>query len=146
MRNRILIALVLATPVGSCTFDEGTVSSNIELEDCVKTQGYWKNHEEAWPVSSLTLGSTSYSKADLLRILRMPVSGNGLISLAHQLIAAKLNVANGGATTISGAIADADALIGGLVVPPIGSGYIVPKTASPLVGRLDGYNNTGECA
>ena len=66
---------------------------------CALTQGYWKNHTEAWPVSSLTLGSVSYTAADLESILEQPVgsdpSANGLIALAHQLIAAKLNAAAG---------------------------------------------------
>src|SRR5688572_23676843 len=65
----------------------------LRASGCTLTQGYWKNHPEAWPVASLELGSVTYSKAQLLSIFRTPVSGNGLVSLAHQLIAAKLNVA-----------------------------------------------------
>ena len=33
---------------------------------CPLTQGYWKNHSNAWPVNSLTLGSQTYTKAELL--------------------------------------------------------------------------------
>ena len=91
-------------------------------------QGYWKNNAEAWPVSSLTLGSGSYTQSELLQILNSPVAGNGLISLAHQLIAAKLNVASGAnASAIASTIAAADALIGGLVVPPVGAGSLAPS-------------------
>jgi cysteine-rich repeat protein len=115
-------------------------------EECAFTQGYWKNHPEAWPVSSLELGSVSYTSAQLLEILRTPVGGNGLISLAHQLIAAKLNVANNADDTdIEDEIAAADALIGGLVIPPIGAGNLHPSETSSLVGELDEFNNTGEC-
>jgi cysteine-rich repeat protein len=111
--------------------------------DCTLTQGYWKNHEEAWDVTTLTLGSTSYSQEQLLEIFRTPVRGNGLVSLAHQLIAAKLNVANGAADgDISDEIAAADALIGSLVVPPIGEGYLATSETSDLVGALDGFNNS----
>ena len=110
-------------------------------EGCTFTQGFWKNHEEAWPVSSLTLGSVSYTQAELLSIFGEPVAGNGLISLAHQLIAAKLNVANGADdSAIAQAIADADALINGLVVPPVGSGFLSPDDTSALVDALTDFN------
>lgn len=107
---------------------------------CVLTQGYWKNHEEDWPVLSLTLGSVMYTQAELLDILNTPAEGNGLIFLAHQLIAAKLNVASG-ASTPGTLIADADALINGLVVPPVGAGFLDPSVASPLTDDLDDFNN-----
>lgn len=64
---------------------------------CVLTHGYWKNHAEAWCVSSLTIGGTTYTKAQLLKALSDPTAGNCLISLARQLIAAKLNIACRGA-------------------------------------------------
>jgi hypothetical protein len=58
------------------------------------------------------------------------------------LIAAKLNIANGaGGTTISSDIAAADAMIGALVVPPVGSGALSTSSVSGLVGRLDSFNN-----
>src|SRR5688572_26907655 len=95
--NGLLLVLVFATTAASCSLEESTIESEVgNGDDCVFTQGYWKNHAEAWPVSTLVLGTVSYSQAQLLEILRTPVRGNGLISLAHQLIAAKLNVANGG--------------------------------------------------
>lgn len=109
---------------------------------CTYTQGFWKNHPDAWPVNNLTLGTVNYTQAELLQIFRQPVRGNGLVALAHQLIAAKLNVANGAdPTDAQDAIDDADALIGGLVVPPIGDGYLRPRDASDLVETLDDYNN-----
>ncbi|HEU0030095.1 MAG TPA: DUF4215 domain-containing protein [Kofleriaceae bacterium] len=111
-------------------------------DDCTLTQGFWKNHEDAWPVASLSLGGTTYTQAELLSILRTPVRGNGLIALAHQLIAAKLNIAAGASDLeISASIADADALIGSLVVPPVGSGSLSTDATSELVGALDDFNN-----
>ena len=56
-------------------------------------------------MTRLTLGTVTYSQAQLLAIFNTPVRGNGLISLAHQLIAAKLNIlagANGGALSSCG--------------------------------------------
>src|SRR5439155_6041416 len=78
--------------------------------------GFWKNHPAAWPVSTLTLGSQTYTQAELLTILSTPV-GSGTkadasLILAHQLIAAKLNIANGSdPTPVASTIADADALL-----------------------------------
>ena len=138
----IVLALGALTLVGCAEEgDLGTSSSQLTA-NCTLTQGFWKNHEEVWPVTSLTLGTVTYNQAQLLSILRTPVAGNGLISLAHQLIAAKLNVANGAAgSSIAGAISSADALIGGLVVPPVGTGTLKTNVTSSLVGQLDGYNN-----
>jgi len=108
---------------------------------CTMSQGYWKNHEEDWPVGGLTLGSVAYAKSELLSVLTTPVAGNGLISLAHQLIGAKLNIANGAnGSAISSTIAAADAMIGSLVVPPVGAGNLAPGTTSALVTALTNYN------
>jgi hypothetical protein len=110
---------------------------------CTFTQGYWKNHPNNWPVSSLTLGTVTYTKAQLISILKTPVGGNGLISLSYQLIAAKLNQASGASVPpdVASAIAAADALIGGLVVPPVGSGFLSPAATDSLTTTLDTYNN-----
>jgi len=110
------------------------------LINCTFTQGYWKNHPNAWPVSLLTLGTVTYTKTQLLSILTQPSQGNGLTILAHQLIAAKLNIAQG-ATPPSSLIGDADALIGGLVVPPVGGGFLDPNTVNSVSNDLDDYNN-----
>ena len=72
------------------------------------------------------LGTVNYNQAELLLILDQPTQGNGLVSLAHQLIAAKLNAAAGTSVpaSVATAIANADTLIGGLVVPPVGGGTL----------------------
>src|SRR5687767_5945628 len=87
-------ALLLAS-LGGCTWGQGLFDGALggdddvtPEEDCTFTQGFWKNHPEDWPVDELTLGNVTYSKDELLAIFGEPVSGNGLISLAHQLIAA----------------------------------------------------------
>jgi hypothetical protein len=119
-----------------------TVSETTPSTNCTYTQGYWKNHAAAWPVLSLTLGSVVYTQQQLLSILGQPVRGNGLISLAHQLIAAKLNILAGAdPTAAAAAIASADALIGGLVIPPVGAGHLNPGQTSGLTQTLDDYNN-----
>jgi hypothetical protein len=110
---------------------------------CVKTQGYWKNHAEAWPVNELKLGSVTYTKSQLINILRQPTKGNGLVSLAKQLIAAKLNTAAGAGAPIAiqTAIAQADLLIGNKVIPPVGTNSVKPSVTDGLNATLDAYNN-----
>ncbi|MEO6733524.1 MAG: hypothetical protein ABIN01_20035 [Ferruginibacter sp.] len=116
---------------------------------CTYTQGYWKTHGpipkgnnvNVWPVKTLTLGTVSYTDLQLQSIFDTPPAGNGLITLAHQLIAAKLNVANGAAPTyVAAKIAAADALIGGLIIPPVGGGTLAPSATSALVTALTNYN------
>jgi cysteine-rich repeat protein len=117
-------------------------AASVALTNCTFTIGYWKNHAEAWPVSSVTLGSITYTQAQALAILNQAVMGNGLVSLAHQLIGAKLNLAQGAASGALGtAIADADALIGSLTVPPVGPGSLDPSVTSSLNGTLDDFNS-----
>jgi hypothetical protein len=106
---------------------------------CVLTQGYWKNHPEDWPVDGLTIGFVYYSKAQLISILKKPVKGNGLISLAHQFIAAKLNYAECGRTVcwLETALQNVDYLIedkGGL------NGYARPSATSYWVTFFSDFN------
>lgn len=115
------------------------------VKGCTHTIGFWKTpqHLGNWPVTSLKLGDRDYSQNQLVSILNQPVQGNGLISLAHQLIAAKLNVATGATvpTSVANAITAADTLIDGLIVPPVGTGILAPRTTSGLTSTLDTYNN-----
>ena len=121
---------------------------------CTLTQGYWKTHGpipvgnnlDTWPVNTLSLGATSYTDLQLLSILNQQPLGNGLVSLAHQLIAAKLSIANGAdATAIASTVAAADALIGLLVVPPVGSDFLDPSVTDTLTKALDVWLNANEC-
>jgi hypothetical protein len=108
---------------------------------CTYTQGYWRNHPDAWPVTSLTLGTVTYQAGELMAILDNPAQGNGLVILAHQLIAAKLNVANGAdPSAVQQTITDADAMIATLVIPPIGNGYLPPGQTGNLTETLTEYN------
>lgn len=115
--------------------------STVLNQDCTFTLGYWKNHPSVWPVLTLTLGTVSYNQAQLLSILGQPSGGNGLVILCHQLIAAKLNVANGATAPCCSWIATADGLIGGLVCPPVGGGFLSPSSVNAASNALDDYNN-----
>jgi hypothetical protein len=83
------------------------------------TQGYWKNHLSVWKDGSgMTLGTNFYTNTQLESILQTPVRGDASVALAHQLIAAQLNIANGtDSTPIQGTLADANNLIGSGIVP-----------------------------
>jgi len=117
------------------------VSTAVQQQNCTFTQGYWKNHPGAWPAGTVKLGTVTYTPAQLLSIFNQPAAGNGLLILAHQLIAAKLNIANGAdPTAVQQSVIDADSMIGGLIVPPIGNGYLSPSQTSALTDTLTEYN------
>ncbi len=118
---------------------------------CTLTQGFWKNHPEAWPVEAITIGGVTYTKTEAIAILSTPPKGgDATYILAHQLIAAELNVLNGAdGSVVAATLADADAW---LTAHPLGS---APKGADRQAGIalaevLDDYNNgligPGHCA
>ena len=127
-------------------------------ENCPLTQGFWEHHPAAWPVSTLELGTVSYTQSQLVlnMLVESPGSGEGSdasLILAHQLIAAKLNLAFGSDPgPIVSIIAAADALIDSHTIP------IVPRItpSSPvgaqmvaLASALNNYNEgllTPNCA
>jgi hypothetical protein len=123
-------------------------------EGCTLTQGYWKTHgptpvgnnEYTWPQAvkdnGLYLGTNNYPAVDLLNIFNTPAQGNGLIALAHQLEAAKLNLANAASAPqeVLDAISAADFLINSLLVPPVGTGSLPSSQTSALTTILANYN------
>ncbi len=112
---------------------------------CPRSQGYWKNHLNAWPVGSLVLGDETYTKEEARAIMRTPTRGDASIILARQLIAAKLNVENGSnPDPVTETIDAADVLLsefpGRL---PYGVRTFTPKGKEMLrfARVLDAYNN-----
>jgi hypothetical protein len=111
--------------------------------DCTVTLGFWKSHAEAWDrVASIRLGTVTYTNAQLHAILNTPAKGNGLITLAHQLITAKLNALLGATPgpVTEAVVAQADAAIGARVVPPVGQGYLAPSSVAAMAFALDAFN------
>ncbi len=102
-------------------YPAGTIAQpflmEIDIPECTntKSQGYWKNHPDSWPVDSLVLGNRTYSKDELLSLLKKKKykKSDASIILAKQLIAAKLNVLNGANASdeVLDAIDQADQLI-----------------------------------
>jgi cysteine-rich repeat protein len=111
-------------------------------QQCLFTAEFWKDHIVDSQVVTLNLGETSYGDLGLRRILEEPAGGNGLILLAHQLIAAKANITAGADTAeISDELRDAEILIGDLVIPPHSTGFLDPSVTADLTSALEDFNN-----
>src|SRR5213080_1762751 len=112
---------------------------------CPHSQGYWKNNPRLWPVSSLTLGSQTYSKSELLNILKSSTTSDASMILARQLIAAKLNIDNGSdGTPVSSTIADADSLLSqfaGKLPYKVKTTSSIGKAMVNNATTLNNYNN-----
>jgi len=113
---------------------------------CPQSQGDWKNNPD-WPVAELILGTQSYSQEELVDILNMPVGrGNNAdasLILAKQLIAAKLNIANGAEASqeVQDAIESANALIGSNTIPMgVKPRSIQGKQMTNVAGFLESFN------
>jgi YVTN family beta-propeller protein len=79
---------------------------------CPLGPGFWRTRADAWPLTALTLGSQTYSQAELLALLNMPARGDASVILANQLLAAKLSIAHGATPSPIGAtILEADSLL-----------------------------------
>ncbi len=119
---------------------------------CTYTQGAYKNNFSS-KVVALNIGGTTYTAAQLLEILGTPVKGNAALSLAHQLITAKLNVYWGASVpaAVATAIVSADQLLATVTtnvlpvankLPPIGTAFLSPSaTTDALTQTLDNYNS-----
>ncbi len=127
-----IFTLVLATSLASAFSPSA---------GCTLTQGFWKNHPQAWPVDSILLGGVTTTQAQAIAILEALPRGDATYILAHQLIAAKLNVFNGAdPSAVEQALDDADSWLG---AHPLGSDPSNPDRAQgvALAEILDSYNN-----
>lgn len=62
---------------------------------CTLTQGYWKNHTSAWPAGYDPNAPFFNSGKSWIQVLNTPPKGSAYLILAHQYIAATLNIASG---------------------------------------------------
>jgi hypothetical protein len=111
------------------------------------TPGYWKNHPEAWPVPSITIGGISYTKAQAIAWL-MNVGKDKTTTMFSHLVSAKLNLLIGNdGSCVNPTIAAADAW---MATYPVGSNVAGSSAAwaagEPLAITLDNYNNGRLCA
>jgi hypothetical protein len=152
---------ISGTPMASGTFNyvvtvtdkngkSGTVNCSVTVTPpvtnvCGLTWGYWKNH--TWPVTTLVMGSQTYTQAEIANLLSLPVAGDASINLAHQLIAAKFNVLNGTPiSTDGGATAAADVLLAtfsGKLPYGVDPSSTVGSQMTTIAGQLDTFNSDG---
>ncbi len=103
---------VLLTVGLSLTLAIGQIAAQ-DTATCPVGQGYWKN-TPTWPVTELTLGGQTYSQVEVIILLNTPPAGDASLILAQQLIAAKLNAAQGlDAGVVMGVIAQGDSVLSG---------------------------------
>lgn len=143
---------------------------------CNFSQGFWKTHPEAWPILSCTdggkgcatpgvgmcIGGTCYGAAALLDNLNTPpASGNAVTILSHQLITAKINLANGcgadcfdkdypldnpNGLSVTAALASGQALLGGYGIGGTCTGSCPDRNAMlKAAATLQGWNLDPEC-
>jgi hypothetical protein len=108
------------------------------------TQGYWKNHTSVWAKQTLMIGTASDKQLTAENILQAPVRGDASVELAHQLIAALLNIMVIGtdSTPIAKTIADAQTLLGSGNVPEdIDPSSAVGQQMEADAAILDNFNN-----
>lgn len=140
--NRNAYRVTKATP-NAITTPTATATPAPTTSGCVLGSGYWKNYEQ-WPVNQLQLGNHTYNRQELESILRQAPPGNNLVQLAHQEIAAKLNIASGvDGSCVAQTLAAIDASIGNLIIPPAGNGHMPLTSYARTLGL---YNGGGLCA
>lgn len=163
-RAKLLFLSILAVTIVfiiSCQQEESPVSSDtaggrLYHGGCTYTPGWFKNHPNQWPTlpgGVMVLADFSYTKTEVVSILKQPVNGNGLVILAHAYFAARLNLfrANGVYTPpqeVQDAINDAHFLADNIAkVPPVGNGYLAPDfvkdgvSLQEVATLLDDFNN-----
>lgn len=111
------------------------------------TPGYWKNHADAWPVNSITVGGRTYSKAEAIAWLGK-VGKDKTTTLFSSLVPAMLNLMIGNdGSCVSSAIAAGNAW---MAIHPVGSnvagGSAAWAAGEPTHITLDNYNNGQLCA
>ena len=121
---------------------------------CTLTQGYWKTHsregpapyDEAWKnlgaleedTPFFTSGKTWYEL-----FWTPPSGGNAYIQLAHQYMAAKLNILDGASTTpaVVAAITSAETFFATYAGPSTSLSKAAKAAAQATASTLDQYNN-----
>lgn len=130
-----------------------TIAVDVPCEGgCTLTQGYWKTHsnkgpakyDDAWSMIGSNAEDTPFfgSGQTYYQVLWTEPEGNAYYILAHQYIAAKLNLLNGAGTTteVNGAVAWAE---GFFTTTPSTPAPVDPLRAQALSNAelLDDYNN-----
>lgn len=122
-------------PVDDGGGDDGGGDDGGDGDGCTLTQGYWKNHPDAWPLAT----DAEMCGSTMLEILETPPKGgDAWIILAHQYIAASLNVASGvvAPADVAAALDQAELLLTDCTISAAEK-----AEALALAGLLDAFNN-----
>ncbi len=121
-----------------------------QASDAFRTRrrAHWAQETSRWPVTSVWVGHECLSRTDALRVMQQPTWGDMSYAMAAEVIAAKLNVAEGEAPMgVPDMIARADAW---MLEHPIGSSVSVRGDAWRNAGdvifeQLHGFNSGRPC-
>lgn len=135
--------------------DDATVVFHVLCDrGCTLTQGYWKTHsregpapyDEAWKNLGALEEDTPFFSSGMTwyqTFWTPPAGGNAWLILAHQYMAAKLNILNGASTTasVSAAITWAESFFATYLTPSATLSKSVRNAALARAATLDQYNN-----
>lgn len=129
-----------------------SIPVTVSGQGCTLTQGYWKNHADpsqkrfdaVWNALPSGGATTFYvSGKSWLGVFNTAPAGNPYYTLAHQFMAARLNVAGGAATTpaVDAAMGAATAFFGNPAnVPSVKLSNTVKATLTAHAATLASYN------
>jgi SdrD B-like domain len=113
------------------------------------TPGYWKNHPDAWPVQTITIGGVTYTKDQAIGWLMDGFNKDKTVTMFSSLVSAKLNVLVGNdSSCVSSTITQADQWMAtyGPVGSKVAASSLAWKIGEPLHRLMDNYNNGMLCA
>lgn len=152
------VDVIDSDPARPFATDTHTIKVDVQCETgCTLTQGYWKTHSKygpaskpdaAWNLLPGGLGpDTTFflSGATWYQVFWTPVAGNQYYALAHQYMAARLNVLNGSSvpSSVASAIASATSLFQTYTPAQIGAlkgSNALRQQFVSLAGTLGSYN------
>jgi len=133
--------------------DTWTINVNVPCTGCTLTQGYWKTHsdrgpapyDDAWKNLGALEEETPFFNSGFTwyQVFWTAPRGNAFYNLAHQYMAAKLNILNGAGTTpaVLAAIAGAEALFAAQGANDTVLSPAERTQALAWASTLDKYNN-----
>jgi len=113
----------------------------------VRSQGYWKNHPDNWPVEQIEVGGVLYTKWEAITLMQLPTRGDKWPNMFEQVVAAKLNVMLGNESgCIATTLMDADVWLEIYPGPVPARSAAWRNSGRYLHADLDAYNNGFLCA
>ena len=115
----------------------------------VDTPGFFANHPEAWPITTINMGGVTYSQDSAIYYMTKPSKGDKTYDLYSHLCAAILNMYSGAdATCIADTIKAADEWLKTNYLASDVKGHSLAWSdgGEQLKDLLDAYNNGELCA